>query len=660
MEFQHMIMLLSIVVTGVSRYYGALSLSTGSRLSYRYSTSTNTFLQGRADKRSGISLEATVVVEVLAKCHRVLQLQDVQIKIILESKEKLHKENVNLRKVLEQHPLLFCFHNGKILKIFPQEREPIWALNIKRGILSVFQTSLAAAVTNRTVQEVDILGKCPTKYHRKGSLLWKTKDLDLCSHRFSLFTSLRSVALPNAPSQEQLLSSKLECVQRFKEQILEEAKCTESHLVRPPTKKSGGVKTQIQTSMKLFRTDAGVTVHERDTKDIYESTLLYEKEKAAQLSGEEEEEVVADILQKLCVKPRVDLESAELFMTLVFELRHLSSDALMSLWQRSSSKCQDDWQPLSDALPSCTTEACVVLMKELIVSGKVGEEKMESFFQLLSFIPEPTAGMIDALAPLLQLSRETQSAFLGITALVNHFCSMRNNCDQEPAVRGVMKNLEQHLGEKCTLHKSEGIGQVELILKAIGNAGLAAAPLEPVLNSCARWKNNPIEIRLAAIEAYRRIPCTVNHDVLMHLYLTYDEDVEIRIASYLMLMKCPNKELFNQVKFTLQEERSSQVGSFVWSHLSELLETDDPLKQHLKSFLPDDILSKEFDREMWKFSSYSDVTFHSGTGSANVEARIIFSPMSFLPRLIVTNFTIYVLGRAVNILEASCLPCISS
>uniref|UniRef100_A0ABM5F0I7 Vitellogenin-like n=1 Tax=Pogona vitticeps TaxID=103695 RepID=A0ABM5F0I7_9SAUR len=369
--------------------------------------------------------------------------------------------------------------------------------------------------------------------------------------------------------------------------------------------------------MKLFRTDAGVTVHERDTKDIYESTLLYEKEKAAQLSGEEEEEVVADILQKLCVKPRVDLESAELFMTLVFELRHLSSDALMSLWQRSSSKCQDDWQPLSDALPSCTTEACVVLMKELIVSGKVGEEKMESFFQLLSFIPEPTAGMIDALAPLLQLSRETQSAFLGITALVNHFCSMRNNCDQEPAVRGVMKNLEQHLGEKCTLHKSEGIGQVELILKAIGNAGLAAAPLEPVLNSCARWKNNPIEIRLAAIEAYRRIPCTVSHDVLMHLYLTYDEDVEIRIASYLMLMKCPNKELFNQVKFTLQEERSSQVGSFVWSHLSELLETDDPLKQHLKSFLPDDILSKEFDREMWKFSSYSDVTFHSGRFDSN-------------------------------------------
>ena len=65
--------------------------------------------------------------------------------------------------------------------------------------------------------------------------------------------------------------------------------------------------------------------------------------------------------------------------------------------------------------------------------------------------------------PLLQLSRETQSAFLGITALVNHFCSMRNNCDQEPAVRGVMKNLEQHLGEKCTLHKSEGIGQVVFI-----------------------------------------------------------------------------------------------------------------------------------------------------------------------------------------------------
>ncbi|XP_033023614.1 uncharacterized protein LOC117057008 [Lacerta agilis] len=536
----------------------------------------------------------------------------------------------------------------KILKIFPQESEPVWALNIKRGILSALQTSLVAT-TNGSVEEVDVLGKCPTRYQQKGPLLLKTKDLNLCSHRFSGFTSLRSVALPNAP--QLLLSSKLECVQKFEEGILEESQCIESHLTTSPGRKGSGVKTQTRMAMKLFQTEAEITAHE-NIKDIYESSLLYEREKTARWLGKEDEVVVvSEILQKLCMNPRVDSESANLFMALVFELRLLSAGALLSLWQESSSKCQGNWQPLVDALPSCATEACVVLMKEMIVSEEVDEDKMESFLWSLSFIPEPTAGMIDALAPVLQSPQRRQSAFLGITALVNHFCSMRNDCDHEPAVGGIMRILEGHLGRKCALHESVGISQVELILKAIGNAGLAAASLVPVLSSCAMLKSNPTEIRLAAIEAFRRVPCAANHATLVRLYQAYNEDVEIRIASYLMAMKCPSEELFHQVKWTLQEEKSSQVGSFVWRHLSELLETDDPLKQHLKNSLPHDIIDKEFEGETWKFSSYSDVTFHSAAASTNVEAQLIFSPASFIPRSIAMNFTIHALGRAINLLE---------
>lgn len=51
--------------------------------------------------------------------------------------------------------------------------------------------------------------------------------------------------------------------------------------------------------------------------------------------------------------------------------------------------------------------------------------------------------------------------------------------------------------------------QVQLVLKAIGNAGLAAASLAPALSSCASLKSHPVEIRLAAVQAFRRIPCSV-------------------------------------------------------------------------------------------------------------------------------------------------------
>ncbi|NXK56599.1 APLP protein, partial [Chauna torquata] len=76
-------------------------------------------------------------------------------------------------------------------------------------------------------------------------------------------------------------------------------------------------------------------------------------------------------------------------------------------------------------------------------------------------------------------------------------------------------------------------------------------------------------------------------------------------------------------------------------------------KEHLRDSIPDDILSRDFDRETWKYSSYSDVTFHSAGAGANMEASVVFSPASFLPRSVMTNLTVHLMGQAINLLEAS-------
>ncbi|NXL43178.1 APLP protein, partial [Podilymbus podiceps] len=75
-------------------------------------------------------------------------------------------------------------------------------------------------------------------------------------------------------------------------------------------------------------------------------------------------------------------------------------------------------------------------------------------------------------------------------------------------------------------------------------------------------------------------------------------------------------------------------------------------KEHLRDSIPDEILSRDFDRETWKYSSYSDVTFHSAGAGANMEASVVFSPASFLPRSVMTNLTVHLMGQAVNLLEA--------
>ncbi|NXP19307.1 APLP protein, partial [Scytalopus superciliaris] len=72
-------------------------------------------------------------------------------------------------------------------------------------------------------------------------------------------------------------------------------------------------------------------------------------------------------------------------------------------------------------------------------------------------------------------------------------------------------------------------------------------------------------------------------------------------------------------------------------------------KEHLRDSIPDEILSRDFDREAWKYSSYSDVTFHSAGAGANMEASVVFSPASFLPRSVMTNLTVHLMGQAVGV-----------
>ncbi|NXB80165.1 VIT protein, partial [Donacobius atricapilla] len=313
-------------------------------------------------------------------------------------------------------------------------------------------------------------------------------------------------------SEQQILSSQLECAQSIKDGVLQEARCAESDRVALFPQHGSGALTHTQSALKLLQVETETLYNKGDSEDLYVTNILYEREVTKrEVTGAE----VTELLWKLCLAHSASYETADLFMTLVFKLRHLSLEALRALWQRSSFKCRDNWQPLIDALPSCATEACVVLMKDLIASGEVEEDKAEYFFWSFAFIPNPTSGMIDSLAPLLKSPRASQSCFLGVTALVHGFCLAHSSCETVPAVQSVVRILGKFLGGNCTVQDSEHLSKMQLVLKAIGNAGLAAAPLAAALGSCAALRRHPLELRLAAVQALRRLPCSARVSELL-------------------------------------------------------------------------------------------------------------------------------------------------
>ncbi|XP_067859873.1 apolipophorins-like [Heptranchias perlo] len=668
-----------------------LNYQKGFRYTYKYTTAANTFLQGSSHESSGLAIECIVNIDVLDKCHLVLMLRNMQIKGSMSNKEELLPGQEKLRAALEKHPLQFSFQDGIIPEICPSDSEEIWALNVKRGILSVLQDSYTVN-KQETVEEVDVSGKCLSTYKVQGSLLVKSKALNHCSLRAMAVTSLQSVVLPDTTSHQQILDSQLECVQRYKGGVMEMANCNESNVFRPFSKEGKGAKTEILTILKLLKMEEVVSMPRDDVakerhvdeevdrslrdsggagretisgdqsgyywivelKPFRHSTLLFERERGqGKKAGYSSAERVAEAVRQLCIAKGMTLESADLFMLLVFDLRSLSVGALRDLWQRALFKCRDNWQPLADTLPACGTEACISFLTEIILSKDLDKDRTDTFLWSLAFIPEPTAPMITTITALMKSPDARTQIFLGASSLVHNFCSKNSRCQIIPEVQEFMKILESYVQGNCKARESEKKEKVLMSLRSVGNAGLAASAMIPSLNECVQSKTNLLEVRLAAIYAFRRIPCEADRSVLVQLYQTADEDAEIRIASYYIAMKCPSDQLFETVGLTLRDERSSQVGSFVWTHLSQLMETNDPLKQQFRETLPNYIISKDFDLEHWKYSSYVDATFQSEPFSvgANTEAALVFSPKSFLPRSAMANLTIHVMGYAVNLLE---------
>ena len=131
------------------------------------------------------------------------------------------------------------------------------------------------------------------------------------------------------------------------------------------------------------------------------------------------------------------------------------------------------------------------------------------------------------------------------------------------------------------------------------------------------------------------------------------EDSEIRINAYLAAMHCPTPAILERIEQILANEEVNQVGSFIWTHLTNLLETANPHKQGIRAILSNESLKKSFDMDKRKFSRNLEWSVFSQliNAGAMTETNLIWSENSFVPRSASLNLTVDVFGESVNLLE---------
>ena len=145
-----------------------------------------------------------------------------------------------------------------------------------------------------------------------------------------------------------------------------------------------------------------------------------------------------------------------------------------------------------------------------------------------------------------------------------------------------------------------------------------------------------------------------------HLRTVFNEsrqDPELRIAAYLELMRCADESTVRFVRRVLATERSKQVGGFVASHVRSISRTEDLHLQDVRNALE----SEDWSAVYARFEGLAPTQFSRNFETSNfvpeynlgdrVDANLVFSNQSFVPRALSANLTINWFGRSVNLLE---------
>lgn len=167
----------------------------------------STLFNGTSKNESNLHIDGMVTLNFLTPCEGILSLSEFTLSHTIPEDGHVdeHPGSADFAGVLSNSPLRFSFHDGHIEELCPQEDDPNWSLNFKRGILSMMHNTMKRFdLDYKTEEEIDVRGNCPTNYTILGAkdtslLIQKTKDLTMCRGNARLHSIIQSTPFSFEP-----------------------------------------------------------------------------------------------------------------------------------------------------------------------------------------------------------------------------------------------------------------------------------------------------------------------------------------------------------------------------------------------------------------------------------------------------------------------------
>ncbi|XP_042889118.1 uncharacterized protein LOC122264331 isoform X2 [Penaeus japonicus] len=638
---------------------------------YRYQYEGQVVSRARAagSEQSSMSVRAYVLITANTPCDLKMQVMSLSVDDVPPN------ESAWFRDAVQSHELHFSYQDGEIEYLCPHQDEDAAATNFKRGILSALQVSVTNVddMFEVVLQEADVAGECETRYH-----MTNVNDLVINKTKENCRSNAHLPYLPHSHYTTERINSELpffrrdQSCQMFRsENIWERVECVEEVSVEGPfpslVEQASLASLTITSSLQL---QAGP---EEAPGPFYEGEYLKRREslrmdlEGAVDSAETRNQDDANVRDQIDVileylsatmTPHSGLEEGRphAFSNLVNLLGRLRAEgALDDLWQANWQR--DNYREfLLDAILLCEGSHCFRLVTRLAEdSNNLFDTRLRAWLAGIHFHANSDPESVQYLMELARTKSSMEDEIvMAASSMVHRLCQQnpKNECRGH---KPFLEYVQEKIGNKCGYgedrHRQD---KVKIMLRALGNAGLL--PYDGFPEMCYMNKMHNRELRVAALQTYRRSGCPVTEDPWKILEDGQD-DVEVRLAAYLAMVPCATETpgFFTRIQQLLEREEVNQVGSFIWTHVRNLAEQPGPssAEQELAKLASQHTLNSKFNTNAfrtsrnYRYAQFSEI-FNIG---GSVDSDVIFTPDSYLPRHASVNFTFDFLDKSFNIFE---------
>ncbi|CAL4060730.1 unnamed protein product, partial [Meganyctiphanes norvegica] len=632
-----------------------MSYIPGSTYTYDYTGIHKINIEGVEEGSSTSDYAASVIVTVVGPCDVAFSLQNVAGSNIAEIQERQ----------VEKYPLMVSFNNGQIKNVCSHPDDDTNSINIKKAIASAFQNVLPTLEPSSDPQvftENDITGICPTKYtivtEGTKTVVTKEKDHGNCQEHY--YDQTRTSALPSKtpiPIQD----SKSKCVLEIDYGTYSTIRCSESKYITPAFGLFKYVMATQEFNLKLvsISTDTSA-VSSIEGQELKAQSIRHQQE--LPIKNIELVSKVDAIMPEICTfsQGQGNTKVASLVAQVTELLRFVPDDAVVQILDkiRAGQYCADYTRLESlflDAVAFVGEPGAFKVMAQEVAVGRTTGGRFGLYTIAVNILTKPTLDHVAALTPIFGMTDSNQLLSLAASTVVNRYCTQNEDCDQTAPVQEILNVLSAKLDTQCTPDFSNvETTQVLTTLKSMGNIGKTTTALFASVMKCALTEGIETNVRFAATMSLKGVSCsdTVTQR-LKSVVLDASINTEVRIGSYLAAVRCAKVNDFEEVINAMSAESNKQVEAFILSHLHNLQETNWPLKQQLQGFLDSKNIPINYMRNILKYSTNVEMSANIPVIELGglVESNIVYTPESYVPRLVNLGLNMNLLGSFINIGE---------